>query len=995
MIPVKLKIKGMYSYKEEQVIDFTELMSDKIFGIFGSVGSGKSTILEAILFSLYGKTERLSQSGENRNYNMMNLKSKELSIDFEFLSNDKKNYKIISVLKRQNKNFEKVSSPERSFYVLKDTEWVPVSQENIEEVVGFNYDNFKRTVIIPQGKFQEFLSLTDGDRGKMLKEIFGLEKFELSRQTGAVLNKTREELNRIKGSIEIIQLDNNQFDLDDLKNQIKILNYEIQSTRQQHFEIKKEAERLEKVQKLSDELKVKKVESLVAQIQRAENEAFKNQLNLFIEYSNLFSALIRESEQINNTIVNHENDIENDAVLLKEAELSLENIRNSYDLIKLEESTIPEKEKEIASLQAVNEVLNLMSKKNQLEVRSLNGKNVLAQSKEKISSLDKKLLESSKELDQINAQKLDINQITKINSQLTACRQLKQIAEKLEKLNQSKNSIIESLGVPNPEEYITSIETEIQNISEDMQKSKVILKLQEMTDLLVEGQPCPLCGSLEHPTPVDFQDDHHSIIDDFNIKISALKQQLKEAKNKINELSNLENNFKTLKEQESELLKEHFSESEKIKIDDIPNLYDHLDTQLKDQTSLEEFSKLIQRNQKDIQNEIQEENDSLKKFEDGLQNIINEIENINGQIKAYSAKFSADYIKENSSVKLNETKIEEMYAFIAETRKKYSEISEIKDAEEKKYAKIDQRINILSEQLKGLKENRLSVLTRLEALMQKHQVEISKVKNVLIWGENIDITAENERLTKLENAFHVLLDRIRFIESELGDSVFNEEEFNTVIQKMHTLAEQLEAKFNMVGGLESSLKKGEESIKLLAELTGKLQIQQNRETNLMTLNQLFRAGGFVHFVSTVYLRNLVELANQRFFHLTKNSLKIELDESNGFLVRDYMNSGHVRHIKTLSGGQIFQASLCLALGLAESVRRFDPGKDNFFFLDEGFGTLDRDSMYMVFETLKMLRREGRVVGVISHVEELQQEIGMHLRVVNTEENGSQITKSWE
>ncbi|HEX7410677.1 MAG TPA: SbcC/MukB-like Walker B domain-containing protein [Bacteroidales bacterium] len=98
---------------------------------------------------------------------------------------------------------------------------------------------------------------------------------------------------------------------------------------------------------------------------------------------------------------------------------------------------------------------------------------------------------------------------------------------------------------------------------------------------------------------------------------------------------------------------------------------------------------------------------------------------------------------------------------------------------------------------------------------------------------------------------------------------------------------------------------------------------------------------------------------------------------------------------TLSGGQTFQASLCLALALADNIQQLNQSGQNFFFLDEGFGTLDRESLELVFETLKTLRRENRVVGVISHVEDLQQEIAAWLYVTRDDEHGSRIRRSWD
>ena len=90
----------------------------------------------------------------------------------------------------------------------------------------------------------------------------------------------------------------------------------------------------------------------------------------------------------------------------------------------------------------------------------------------------------------------------------------------------------------------------------------------------------------------------------------------------------------------------------------------------------------------------------------------------------------------------------------------------------------------------------------------------------------------------------------------------------------------------------------------------------------------------------------------------------------------------------MSGGQKFQASLCLALALADSIS--SAHRENFFFLDEGFGSLDKNSLQIVFETLQSLRKENRVVGIISHVEEMQQEIERYIHVVLEESTGSVV-----
>src|SRR5690606_15378410 len=117
---------------------------------------------------------------------------------------------------------------------------------------------------------------------------------------------------------------------------------------------------------------------------------------------------------------------------------------------------------------------------------------------------------------------------------------------------------------------------------------------------------------------------------------------------------------------------------------------------------------------------------------------------------------------------------------------------------------------------------------------------------------------------------------------------------------------------------------------------------QIRADNLKVLESLFKGKKFVDYVSTVYLREICEIANLRFRKLTNNHYALILGEDNQFQIRDFLHDGQIRSVKTLSGGQIFQVSLCLALALAESIQNRTRSRQSFFFLDEGFGTLDGD-----------------------------------------------------
>ena len=238
MIPISLTLKGLYSYQQAQTIEFDRLIEGQLFGIFGSVGSGKSSILEAISFALYGQTERLDNR-DNRNYNMMNLKSNELLIDFSFQNYDGQLYRYTVKGKRHGKDFDKVNTFERVAYHWLHEAWVPLESAMAEKVIGLSYDNFRRTIIIPQGKFQEFLQLGHSQRTQMLKEIFQLEKFEFFNQTRNLESKNNSAIQHLTGKISTYT-DIQQEKIDEKQNELAALT-DVLANKRKSFELKTEA----------------------------------------------------------------------------------------------------------------------------------------------------------------------------------------------------------------------------------------------------------------------------------------------------------------------------------------------------------------------------------------------------------------------------------------------------------------------------------------------------------------------------------------------------------------------------------------------------------------------------------------------------------------------------------------------------------------------------------------------------------------------------------
>lgn len=204
MKPVKLILKGLNSFCEKQTIDFEKLTERGLFGIFGPTGSGKSTILDGITLALYGKTSRNST-------NFINTHCDEMSITYEFLIRDseEKHYVIDRTFKRNKDGGINAKKPTR---IVEITDGEPVVLEETPttvdkkciDILGLRFEDFIRTVVLPQGKFSEFLKLEGKPRREMLERLFSLDKYgnELSIKLGAVIRKARSNMDRIEGQLK-------------------------------------------------------------------------------------------------------------------------------------------------------------------------------------------------------------------------------------------------------------------------------------------------------------------------------------------------------------------------------------------------------------------------------------------------------------------------------------------------------------------------------------------------------------------------------------------------------------------------------------------------------------------------------------------------------------------------------------------------------------------------------------------------------------------------
>jgi len=308
---------------------------------------------------------------------------------------------------------------------------------------------------------------------------------------------------------------------------------------------------------------------------------------------------------------------------------------------------------------------------------------------------------------------------------------------------------------------------------------------------------------------------------------------------------------------------------------------------------------------------------------------------------------------------------------------------------------------VLQSKIEINKKHLETEIQQLSKLQQKLEEDIKKssysntenIKTILKLKLNLDLS--KQKIQDYHQNHQLIVNEIQRLTMALNKQVYDAEKHQISIEKSTESKKQLSDANREHGKVENTLKDLNQKLLLKKELNEQLDKLKLRAADIDTLRKLFFKSGFVNYISSVYLQNLCNAANDRFFQLTRQKLSLEITPDNNFQVRDFMNGGKIRSVKTLSGGQTFQAALSLALALADNIQKITESNQNFFFLDEGFGSLDKESLGVVFDTLKSLRKENRIVGVISHVEEMQQEIPTFLNITQHPEKGSQIMESWK
>lgn len=254
MRPIKLKIKGLNSFIDEQTIDFDKLTDRGFFGIFGPTGSGKSTILDGITLALYGSLSRKSSNYINTNCDRLNI-----NFEFQISGSSVRRYTIDREFRRKKDG--NINSGKCRIVDITDTEEVLADSvktinRKVEEIIGLNLDDFTRTVVLPQGKFSEFLKLEGKERRDMLERLFNLEQFgdNLGRKLNSQMNKEKTENSVLIGQLSGFS-DISEEKLQEKEEALKELKDDLGKLKNELMLIEKNCKENEELWKLQLELK--------------------------------------------------------------------------------------------------------------------------------------------------------------------------------------------------------------------------------------------------------------------------------------------------------------------------------------------------------------------------------------------------------------------------------------------------------------------------------------------------------------------------------------------------------------------------------------------------------------------------------------------------------------------------------------------------------------------------------------------------------------------
>ncbi len=771
MKPIRLEVKGLNSFIDKQVVEFDKLTERGLFGIFGPTGSGKSTILDGITLALYGDIARKSS-----NYINTNCDGVYVSYEFQITGNEVKRYRVDREFKRDNKSGGIRNKSSKIIDITGGVENVLEEKakavtSKCEEIIGLKLDDFMRTVVLPQGKFSEFLKLEGKERRNMLERLFNLRKYgdDLSSKLSFEIRKEKDKMNVLEGQLKGYEGVSEEA-LKAKEEEINEINLSIKSKEELLNKIKKEFEEAEKVWNTQKELYDKRIEEESLVSRSEEIKSFKER----VEISNKADKVIVFINNLEEIL----KEINKEDLKFNELNKKLEELTKLREENKLKFEEVAKKKEE--------KLPDLRLKKEKL-LESQKERDILFQIKAdgvKLKEACKKIFEDRSRCD------TKLNSIEENEKRLN--EELKEKEERKEELfvhEEFKNKINSGLFILNSYESldkqfneIKSEEVElkkyIKNLTADKEKSEKDLKvkfesLSKTRDKL---------ESLLKETPGD----SNSILEK-QIKLGEYREKLnkyKEIKNSLEESLKSKNNFeeklkafenqKLLLEKDVRELKDYIN---KVKVEELAH-------KLRENLVDGEYCPVCGSTHHELNNvekinldESNEKTTLLESKEEKLKELILEFSKIEATLEYENKKIEELNISIEEVGEVNEERLKSLEEEFNTLKDKIEEFNLKKENLEKDLEKLKEEKNnlenifnkaevILCEKIVREKEI-ASKIKELDKELKLKNSELNSIKNEL---KIEDIKLENDLILKKEKEKNLLEKEIRTLRTQLEES---------------------------------------------------------------------------------------------------------------------------------------------------------------------------------------------------------------------------------
>ncbi len=918
MRPLQLKMSAFGPYAGEVSVPMEELGSSGLYLIAGDTGAGKTTIFDAICFALFGEP-----SGANRETNMLRSKYADAEtktfVELVF-SHGNQIYKILrnpEYMRPSKRGDGETKQVADATLTMPNGEVLTKIKEvnlRVEEILGVNKAQFSQIAMLSQGEFLKLLLAETKDRQEIFRKLFQTEPYQ------RLQKRLDEERKALYGEVM-----NNQRSLQQYVSGIQVeesdvLSLEVKKAQNQELTTEEILELLEKLngqdQKKKDSLEigfsagqealqqVNQILGLAETVEKAKNAYEKNLLGK----QELEAATKRSKESF---------------ALAKKA---LEQKKEYQDEAAKIEAEIPKYEilqKLLKEKQQAEEVLETCQKEEHtLQTSFLEKKNALAQGKEELQKLEGVELQLEKAKQEEADRLREEQEYTAFEKIL---KKWKTAEEKQKKSTDVYRKTEETLKLA-----VGSYET----LDQHFRAAQAGI----LASHLVEGEKCPVCGSVHHPSPAKLSQD------------VPTEQELKEAKSASEEAREIANQAAASLHQEKAEADTLWQEVEEkgetlLGVRDLVSL----------QSTLEEKREVLQKKAEQGK-KAQKELTVLVEQKEGLQKQLPKLEE---EVEGYQERqqklqqlIAAEQVRlEEMEKQLQTQKASLRFATEKEAREFWQKQLQEAETLQKNYDSADQA-------LKDLEKQMASVLAEMESQ-----------KKVMEQAKDVDFSGEREKQVALSQKQMELRQQLEVVSARYQQNLSIYEN----IRKKNTTGSQLEKKLQWLNALADTAN---------GRLSGKDKIML--ET----------------YIQAAFFDRVIERANLRFFAMSNGQYELKrMEEAENARSKSGLDLGIIDHyngstrsVKTLSGGESFMASLSLALGLSDEVQSSAGGiRIDTMFVDEGFGSLDPEALDQAYRALAMLTEGEKLVGIISHVSDLKERVEKQIIVKKEKTGGSFLT----